>query len=474
MQDVLALLNGLWQPDSHSLALSLFLRLMGLVYAVAFLSLIVQAKGLLGRNGILPARDYLALTRRLGSRRWYYIPTVFWLNCSDAALMAVCTFGIIAGLLLAAGVFPLAMLIILYVFYLSFKSIGQEFLGFQWDALLLESGFASIIIAASGLHPAALLMAWFMFLKFMVMAGAVKLTSGDRNWRNLTAMAYHYQTQPLPNPLSWHAHNLPMPVHKLSVLGMLLIEMPLPFLIFGPAEFRLFVFAAQITLQLAIQLTGNYGPFNLLTAVLAIPLLDDAFLAQLPQLSLGLPPLLPPPLAVALALFFVLLNAIQLLLLFFGNVPGRGILSLLEPFNICNPYGIFAIMTTKRYEVIPEWSNDGKKWHEYVFLWKPQEIKARPKLAPLHMPRLDWLMWFLPFGSYERNPWFLRFLEKLLLNSPDATALLRSAPRDPPRFVRAVVYDYTFTDAKTRKSTGRFWSRKFAGEYVPPMGLRDL
>ncbi|MEW6722450.1 MAG: lipase maturation factor family protein [Candidatus Micrarchaeota archaeon] len=474
MEEFIAILQNLWQIGNHSIALSLFLRLLGAVYFLAFLSLMSQAKGLFGKNGILPARDYLAYTKRLGLKRWYYIPTLFWLNSSDGMMMALCAIGLLAGILLFFGVFPLLMLLTLYVCYLSFKSVGQEFLSFQWDILLLEAGFAGIFIAASGLHPAAILIAWFLFLKFMVMAGAVKLTSKDPNWRNLTAMKYHYETQPLPNPISWHAHHLPLWFHKASVLGMLLIEIGLPFIIFGPPEARLLVFAAEAFLQLAIQLTGNYGPFNFFTAVLAIPLLDDQYLAPLASLSLELPALIPPAVFPAIVLAFVLLNALRMLQLSKINLPGSGLLRALEPFEICNPYGIFAVMTTKRFEIIPEWSNDGKKWHEYEFRWKPQDLSKDPRLALMHMPRLDWLMWFLPFSSCQYNPWFLRFMEKLLLNSPDAVALLKSAPADPPRFVRALAYEYEFTDQKTRKRTKMAWSRKFAGEYAPPMSLRDL
>ena len=250
-------------PQSHSIALSIFIRFLGGVFVLAFMSLFVQMKGLFGHKGILPVRDFLSMLKRLGWKRFYYVPSVFWLNSSDGFLLGVCAAGMLAGALVAAGVAPLACLIIACAAYLSFKSVGQDFLNFQWDALLVEVGFASIIALASGFSEAGLLLLWFVFFKFILMAGLAKVTSGDPTWRDLTAMTYHYQTQPLPNPLSWHAHNMPRWFHKASVIGMLAIEVIFPFLIFATAEARLFVFSMEAMLQLAILMTGNFGALNL-------------------------------------------------------------------------------------------------------------------------------------------------------------------------------------------------------------------
>jgi hypothetical protein len=468
---IAAIIQSLWQPDQHILAEGLFLQLMGIIYAIAFWSLLIQAKGLWGKNGILPANFLLAQLKRAGLRRFYYVPTIFWINSGDKALVLSCLAGIVFGLLLAFGIQPLLMLILLYVLYLSFKSIGQDFLNFQWDALLLEVGFASIIVAASPSAVTAILL-WFVLFKFMFMAGAVKLTSGDKVWRDLTAMTYHYETQPLPNPLSWYAHNLPLWYHRMTVIATFAIEDVVPFLIFGIPEMRLLAFALLMLLQLMIFLTGNYGPFNLLSAVMCIPLLPDSLLSSLPIAPIA--PALPDSLIAIPCILLILLSGINLLSLSKKRVPGNSILRLLEPFEISNGYGLFAVMTTKRYEIIVEWSEDGKTWTEYGFKWKPQSLKSHPPVSAPHMPRLDWLMWFLPFSSYEYNGWFLRFLEKLLKNSPDVTALLKRAPKDPPRFVRALAYDYHFTDPKTRKKTGTLWTRDLVGIYCPPLSARDF
>ncbi len=457
------------------LALSLFVRLLGVIYFLAFLSLLVQVKGLFGKRGILPIRDYLALLKRLGARRVYYCPTLFWLGSGDSALLAVCFAGLLAGAALAAGVLPLLSLAVGWVCYLSFKSAGQDFLNFQWDSLLLEAGFAAMVALAAGLSPIGLLLLWFVLFKFMVMAGLAKILSHDPAWRDLTAMTYHYETQPLPNPLSWFAHNLPVPFHKLSALSTFLIEIGAPFLFFGPPDLRLLAFASEALLQLMIMATGNFGALNLLTLVMGVPLLPDGLLGPLPPLSLAPAPLLPPLAAAAVVLILVAFNAIQVLSLFFRRVPGRGLLRLVEPFEICNSYGLFAVMTTKRYEIILEWSDDGSRWHEYQFRWKPQDTSKMPSLSMPHMPRLDWLMWFLPFGTYEDNPWFMRLLEKLLQNSEDVQSLFKGGgPADPPRMVRALAYRYSFTDPKTRKETGKWWERKLVGVYCPPFSMLDL
>ncbi|MFN7990681.1 MAG: lipase maturation factor family protein [Candidatus Micrarchaeia archaeon] len=471
--DYLDTIIGWWQPEQHTIAVSLFLRILGVMYFLAFSSLIVQVKGLLGRRGILPVRDFLAYVRRIGPKRFYYIPSVFWLSSSDAALLFMCLAGMAAAVLLAAGIAPLIMLIILYVSYLSFKSVGEDFLNFQWDALLLEVGFASILLAAAP-SMAALLLVWFILFKFMVMAGMAKIVSKDQNWRSLKAMAYHYQTQPLPNPLSWAAHNLPLWFHKLSVAGMLVIEIAVPMLIFGPADGRTIAFWLFAALQFAIAATGNFGPFNLFSTALAIPLLDDNILSPFASFLLPLPPAIPAIAVDAAAVLLIIASSVHIIRMLFPGAPGRGLLNLIEPFDVSNPYGLFAVMTTKRYEIIMEWSKDGEKWHEYAFRWKPQGTKASPPVSAPHMPRLDWMMWFLPFAPYESNPWFLRFMEKLLQNSPEVCGLLRTSPDEPPRFVRALAYEYTFTDPATRKRTGDIWSRRLTGEYAPKTSIRDL
>jgi hypothetical protein len=340
-----------------------------------------------------------------------------------------------------AWIEPLLMLVLAYIFYLSFKSVGQDFLNFQWDALLLEIGFASVLVFLSGYSPAGILLLWFILFKFMVMAGLSKVLSGDRTWRELTAMNYHYQTQPLPNPLSWFAHQFPSFFQKTSVLGMLFIEIVVPFLIFGSPEARLAAFVLLFLLQLVIILTGNYGPLNLLTIVMSIPILGDSLLLSLPFHPGPAPSPILPIIPDIIAVLLILLNSMHILRPLFRRVPGLNIIGFLEPFEICNSYGLFAVMTTRRFEIIVEWSDDGRNWNEYRFRWKPQKLAQSPRQCAPHMPRLDWLMWFLPFSPFSYNPWFLKFMEKLLQNSPDVLGLLRKGPKDPPRYVRALEYE---------------------------------
>src|ERR1700736_1960720 len=273
------------RPPNFFWARKWFLRSLGLVYLIAFVSLWVQIDGLIGSNGILPVHRFLsAAQEQLGDRALSILPTLCWFSSSDAFLHFLCAGGVVLSILFIAGIAPAICLIALFVFYLSLTVAGQTFLSFQWDILLLETGFLSIFLAPwqlrrgrdSSVSRAGLFLLKFLLFKLMLMSGVVKLTSGDDCWWNLTALHYHYETQPLPTPLAWWANQFAPWFQAFSTVVLFAIEIGAPFLLFGPRRMRLIGVLGLLTLQALIAATGNYCFFNLLTAALCLLAIDDA------------------------------------------------------------------------------------------------------------------------------------------------------------------------------------------------------
>jgi hypothetical protein len=305
----------------------------------------------------------------------------------------------------------------------------------------------------------------------MFESGSVKLLSGDRTWRSLTALDFHFQTQPIPTPLAWYAHQPPAWFHHFAAGVTLGIEILIPFLIFAPRRLRHFAFGCLVGLQILILLTGNYAFFNLLALALCLFLLDDRDL----RFS-GKPKRIPRfGRATAAAVFVAIFSLSSYeMLMQFGIFPPLG--NPVASFGIANNYGLFAVMTTTRPEIIVEGSNDGSRWVAYEFPYKAGDVYRRPPWVAPHQPRLDWQMWFAALGSYRENAWFINFLARLLQGSPEVLGLLarNPFPAAPPRYVRALLYTYKFTDAKTRNDTGAWWSRELLGTYVRPISLTDF
>jgi lipase maturation factor 1 len=465
------------EPPTYALVEWLFIRILGLIYFMAFASLAVQITGLIGSHGLLPAGDYLqAIHDRFGSQSYALVPTLFWLNSGDAFLKAVCVTGAVLALVLLAGYAQRLILIALFLLYLSLVLVGQDFLAFQWDALLLEAGFLAIFLG--NLPLVIWLFRWLLF-RLVFLSGAVKLLSGDLTWRSLTALNYHYETQPLPTPLAWYMHQLPAGFQKLSVAVVLIVELGAPLLILAPRRLRIFAAAAIVFLQTLIGLTGNYAFFNLLTVALCIFLLDDAALrrwfpdrlaqALLTRQANHKASLVGRWIAAAVAVLIVLVGGFQIVRAFGGPVPRpvRVVMNWVAPFEIVNPYGLFAVMTTSRPEIIVEGSSDGRTWVAYEFKYKPGDVTRPPRWVAPYQPRLDWQMWFAALGSCYDNPWFVNFILRLQQGSPDVLALLgkNPFPDAPPRYIRALVYDYHFTDLATRRADGTWWWREPMGAY---------
>ena len=478
----------------------LFLRLLGVIYLVAFLSLWTQIDGLIGSDGILPAERYLnAIREQVGLERYLTFPTLCWLGDTNAFLHVLCGGGVFLSLLLIIGVTPAIALIGLWVFYLSLATVGQSFLSFQWDALLLETGFLAIFFAPLRILPSfsreaapssvvLWLLRWLLF-RLMFASGVVKLMSGDPTWSNLTALNFHYETQPLPTSLGWYAHHLPEGIQKASVAGMFGIEIVVPFLIFAPRRLRFLGAIALAMLQLLIAATGNYCFFNLLTLLLCIVLLDDAILRRCLPSRIAKRLTLPSaiklsqrwkrPLIGVLAAFILLVSGIRMTGTFLWQEVyppiAQNVLQWVAPFHIVNSYGLFTVMTTSRPEIGVEGSSDGRTWKAYKFKWKPDDLNQAPRWVAPHQPRLDWQMWFAALrGNCQNVPWFVNFMIRLLQGSPDVIELLEKNPfpEAPPRYVRAVLYDYRFTDTETKRENGTWWKRERKGLYCRPIALR--
>jgi len=471
-------------PPRYQLVSFLFLRLLGLIYLAAFVSFAVQAQGLIGSHGILPLGEFLdAVRHAAGWERYYLLPTVFWWNAGDTAIQAVCWGGAGLAALLALNLLPRLCLLLLYILYLSLLYAGQAFMTYQWDTFLLETGFLALL-ATLAPTTGIWLLRWLLF-RFTFMSGVVKLLSGDPSWWNLSALSHHFLTQPLPTPLAWYAAHLPPAVLTFATGGTFVIELGLPFLIFAPRRLRFCAAWGILLLQISILLTGNYNWFNLQTMSLCLLLFDDAAVARIVPararawLALGpaaLPPRPAPRLAVGVvAALLVFLSLVEMDMRFGGDPPAaaRAVDAFIEPLHLTSPYGLFAVMTTERNEIVIEGSNDGVEWREYEFRYKPGDLSRRPPWNIPHQPRLDWQMWFAALDDPQRLRWFWLFLERLLHDEPAVTALLASNPfpDKPPLYVRAKFYGYTYTDAAA-KSRGRWWERRLLGLYFPAVRLK--
>lgn len=473
----------------------LFLAALGLVYAIAFLSLWVQLEGLIGRGGILPAQEFLdALGPRLGASRWWRVPTLAWVTgADDLMLHFYCALGVTSGVALMAGCVPLVAATAAWLSYLSLYTLGRDFLSFQWDILLLEAGFLALVGAplrcaswsseAWRRQPAG---SWVFLLrllifKLMFLSGVVKLSSGDPSWRDLSALAFHYETTCLPVWVGWYAYQLPLWVHRASVAATFLVELVVPFLTFGPHRARGSAALAFAALMVVVATTGNYGFFNLLAVVLCLPILDDRHLDRLWRR----PPCLAAPSVrreigygqVALVVLMLALSippfARALRLPLDLPAPLASVSDALGPFHLVNGYGLFARMTTTRPELIIEGSDDGDDWQAYELRWKPGRLDRRPDFVQPHMPRLDWQMWFAALGSPQTQRWFLSFCHRLLSGSPAVRALLAGDPfpDKPPRYLRVTVYEYRFTRGDV--ATGDWWQRERLRRYTPVLTLDE-
>jgi len=502
----------------------LFLRALGLIYFSAFFALLFQVRGLIGRQGILPAADYLQDARGAGALRFWYVPSLLWISSSDHMLMALCWIGAIASVLLVANVWPRVMLVACFLCFLSFVSAAQDFSGYQSDGMLLEAGFISLFLAPPGLLPgwgakrpaarAAILLLLWEWFRIYFESGAVKLLSGDPTWRNLTAMYEYYQNGPLPTWIGWYAEQLPHWFQRGVAGATLAMELGLVWMAFLPGRWRIACFFLVTAWQIGVIATANYAFLNYLVLVLAVLLLDDQFLQQFVPArwqsglvtgrttisqetaegdsvvseDFAVPETLParitvrPPGALGLAtraaaltwIFYA--TTLLMVRMFWQQQPlPTWPVALLEPFRIANQYGLFAVMTPHRYEIEFQGSNDEQSWAAYPFRYKPQDLHERPRIYAPYQPRFDWNLWFASLGSWMQNPMVPRTEELLLQNDRDVLGLFAGNPFSsaPPRYVRAVLWQYWFSTPEERSEQGIWWTRQYLGTYAPALERRS-
>jgi lipase maturation factor 1 len=474
----------------------LFLRLLGVVYFIAFVSLGLQIIGLAGDHGILPARGFLERLHAFYGRDAYRLfPTVCWLGAGDAMLRALCWGGAGLALLEVGGVAQAPVLALLWVLYLSVSVAGQTFLWFQWDALLLETGLLAMWYAPTQWLPsltregapstALRWLLWALLFKLMFLSGITKLASGDPTWRNLTALDYHFWTQPLPPWTAWYAQWLPEWTRHGMLFVVLVIELVVPWLILVPrrlSRLRLAAGALLVMGQLGIAFTGNYGFFNLLAIVLCVPLVDDAVLRRVLPLGLEAGAAEPRWKLVAIRVLvpvIALLSTLAFAREIAQTLPGaRGalanpLLQAVAPLRSINGYGLFRVMTTERPEIVIEGSRDSVTWREYGFRWKPGDVTRSPRFVAPHQPRLDWQMWFAALDPEGARDWLGSLLEHLLRGTPEVVGLLgeNPFPDAPPKYVRLVYYRYRFSTPAARARTGAWWERELTGYLTRPLSL---
>lgn len=483
------------EPARFDAGCSLFGRGLSLCFAIAFGSLWLQLSGLFGPHGIVPIRDYLFRADTiLGSSGFWQVPSVFWVNSDIQILHLACGLGLAISLLTLAGFARGPGFLLAWVLYLSFCSVGAPFLNFQWDNLLLECGLLAAFLFSWSFksktrRPPHFLIRWlliFLLFRLMFSSGVVKLSSGDPMWIGLTALDYHFWTQPLPTPLAWWVSQLPDFFLAASTGILFFLELAVPFLFFLPGRARLCGALATIGLQIAILLTGNYGFFNLLTIALCFLLIDDrswrslrigkfSLFSSVPSVPAPVPATTPPPanrrplhchlVPILLSVAVLFMTTLQWFGIFRVSVqwpkPIQNAYGAVSSFRSINSYGLFATMTTRRLELIVQGSADGANWETYEFKWKPDRADDPLPWAAPHMPRLDWQMWFAALDSPRSNrlAWLQRFCGKLLDGEPVVVDLLESNPfpNRPPRQVRIIAREFQFSRLGERDSGQVIW-----------------
>jgi lipase maturation factor 1 len=487
----------------------IFLRALALIYLSAFYSLLFQIKGLIGPDGILSATDYLqAVHASMHGQRFWFAPSLLWFGASNHALMALCWAGLAASLLALFNLWPRVSLAACLILFLSFVSVAQEFSGYQSDGMLLEAGFLALFFAPPGFRPrlgahhppsrASLFLLQWEWFRIYFESGVAKIASGDASWRTLRAMDDYYQNGPLPTWIGWYVQQLPHWFHASATAYTLLTETLIVWMLFLPRRWRIACFCIVTPFEISIILTANYTFLNYLVLLLGILLLDDRIIEWLlpkriqswlggtpPAKSLAGPvssptttkvewlerfvPLRRCVAGLCLGLVFYSTTA-QLIWMFAPSLPiSQAPVRWLDPFRIANRYGLFAVMTHERYEIEFQGSADGKTWLVYPFRYKPQSIDSAPGIYAPYQPRFEWNLWFASLGSWREYRFVVWTEERLLKNDPDVVALFARNPfaAAAPKQVRAVIYQYWFTDLKTKRATGNWWRRELLGDYAP-------
>ena len=467
-------------------------RAMAALYLISFLVVLRQFKPLLGERGLLPVPSFVKRVRFLQA------PGIFCWHYSDRMLDVVAWSGILLSAAALAGLseagpiwVSVSLWLLLWALYLSIVNAGQKFYSFGWESMMLEAGFFASFLGPGWMRASlipVLALRWMLF-RTELGAGLIKLRH-DRCWRELTCLFYHYETQPLPNPLSWYFHRLPQWMHRFAVLFSHFVQVIVPFGLFAPQPYAAIAGGLIVFHQLWLIISGNYSWLNWLTVVLGITAFSDSTLGA--WLGFSAPQTLAIPFAMNMILY--LLGAATILL---SIQPALNLFSRNQlmnysynPFHLVNTYGAFGSVTRQRYEIVIEGTEepvifDHTRWQEYGFKAKPGDpMRLPPQVAPYHL-RLDWLMWFLPFSAMVTDRgvlapgyeiWFVRLIQKLLEGDHSTLKLLRynPFPNSPPRFIRALFYLYRYTTWQEQRETGAWWVRRLVGIYLPPVSSGSI
>ena len=474
--------------NSYWLTRFVILRLLGFVYAVAFLVAANQLVPLIGEHGLTPATHFLnAVQTQLGSRSAgiFRVPTLFWFGISDNSLVVFSWVGVGLSLVVVGGYANAILLAILWAMYMSIVHVGQIWYGYGWEIQLLETGFLSIFLCPlldgrpfPKWRPPILVIWLFRWLGFRIMfgAGLIKLR-GDTCWRDLTCLFYHYETQPIPNPISRYLHFSPHWLLKFETAWNHFIELVVPWFSFGPRRARHLAGILLVTFQLFLIISGNLSFLNYLTTIPFLACFDDTFLRRFLPAALvrraeraareSRPSRINNAIAVAFSILVAWLSIPTVLNL----VSGRQLMnSSYDPLDLVNTYGAFGTVGRERDEIIFEGTDDmlitgDTKWKEYEFKAKPGDPNCQPPFVAPYQPRIDWQIWFAAMSSPAQYPWTLHFVWKLLHNDPGTLSLLADNPFPdaPPHYIRARLYRYRFAPPSDKA----WWKREPIGEWLP-------
>ena len=472
------------QQNTYELVSALFIKLLAVVYFIAFASLSGQIIALAGQDGILPLTELLEQAgNELGWKRYLAFPTLFWINAGDTALTAATWMGCAFSVLLFLNFKSRFSLVVLYLLYLSLFYAGQTFMNFQWDYLLIEAGFLAIFLSPDS-RLVIFLYRWLLFrLRFL--SGLSKIISNDPGWAGLSALVYYFETQPLPHIGGWYAHQLPEWILILATAATLLIELVVPFMMFMSRKYRFIAAWLTLALQLLIILTSNHNWFNILTIILCLFLFDDKAVRKvlpdsvaswlLEQKQVSTTPAVLRFASYLFASIIMVTSSIHIWEMASGKtIDGKAgdILSYIQRWSLANRYHVFPTVNQQRVELIIEGTIDGRTWFPYKFKYKPGELNKPLYVVIPHHPRLDWMMWFVPLHP-DFIGWFENFLGRLLDNSPSVTAMLEHNPFEhaPPVAVRVQAFDYEFTNPDENALTGNWWRSRYLGPFEPAPGL---
>lgn len=471
-----------WDAGDYFIAREILQRGVAACFLIAFISAFNQFPALLGDHGLLPVSRFV---RRI---RFRDSPSLFHWRYSDSMLRTLAVLGAVGAATLVLGLpqlgapwLPMLLFLLLWAIDLSIVNVGQTFYAFGWESLLLEAGFVVAFLGSNDVAPPLVVVLFLRWLVFRLEfgAGMIKMRGG-REWRDLTALYYHHETQPMPNPVSWYVHHLPKSLHRVEVIGNHFAQLVVPFFLFAPQPIASVAAGIMILTQLWLVLTGNFAWLNWITIVLATSAIDDRTFRAIFG---GVP---ARPVASGSPLWFVIVVTLVMAgLVVLSWWPLRNLFAHRQLMNasfnryhLVNAYGAFGTVSRHRFEVIVEGnaavSPTADGWLEYEFRGKPGDPKRMPRqFAPYHL-RLDWLMWFLALGTPDSR-WFEVLIVKLLAGNRTLLRLLRVNPfvDEPPRWIRARVFLYRFSTPAERRADGVWWSRVEFGELVEPVSLAN-